>query len=168
MPSRSFSQAKFEYSMIVTTSVRTFAFVAIGCLALLATGCSPAQVVVGTWELDTNSAISNDLQKSAPALPAQMLFMKPEIRMTFEGTGGFAASTKFAGQGFDVKGSWRFVKADGKALILMVKEAGKTDENEVRFTLLDDNDHAEISRDLNIAGQSMKPAIKFVRVKPAS
>ncbi len=151
-----------------TAATRIFALAAVSCLALLATGCSPAQVVVGTWELDTNNAISNDLQKSAPALAAQMLFLKPEIRVTFEGTGGFAASTKIAGQGGEVKGSWRFVKADGKALILMVKEAGKTDENEVRFTLLDDNDHAEISRDLNFAGQSMKPAIKFVRVKPAS
>lgn len=151
-----------------TAAVRTFALACVGCMALLATGCSPAKVVVGTWELDSKGAISNDLQKSAPALAALLLFNAPEIRMTFEGTGGFAASTNMGGKAFDVKGSWRFVKADGKALILMVKEAGKTDENEVRFTLLDDNDHAEISRDLNFAGQTMKPAIKFVRVKPAS
>lgn len=150
------------------TSARSSLAAFVVCfLALVATGCSPAQVVVGTWELDTKSAISSDLQETMPALAAQILFMKPEVKMTFEGTGGFAAKSNFPGLSGDVKGSWRYVKSDGKALILMVKEANKSDENEVRFTLLDDNDHAEISRELNVGGLTMKPAIRFVRVKPA-
>ena len=142
--------------------------VILASIATLAAGCSPAQPVVGTWELDTTKAISGDLQKSTPDLATQLLFMKPEVRITFDGTGGFNSSTKFVGKAMEVKGSWRFVKAEGKALVLMVKEAGKTEESEVRFTLTDDNNHAEISREVSFAGQTMNPAIKFVRVKPAS
>src|SRR5688500_10872711 len=86
----------------------------LGVLALLSTGCSPAQAVLGTWELDTTAAISGDLQQSMPDLATQFLFMKPEVRIKFEGTGGFVATSKFLGQSHEVQGTWRFVKTDGE------------------------------------------------------
>jgi hypothetical protein len=49
----------------------------------------------------------------------------------------------------------------------MVKQAGATDENELRVKF-SDLDHAEMSVPMELPGNMQAPAMQFVRVKPAS
>jgi VCBS repeat-containing protein len=136
-------------------------------VAFALTGCSPAQQIVGTWDLDTSKALGSELQAANPALAAFVPLLQPKVQITFEGNGNYAVKGTFGPQSLEKKGSWRYVKMDGKALVLMVKEAGKTDEDELRFTLTD-ADHAEMSVPMNVGGKTMNPSMPFVRVKPAS
>lgn len=149
-----------------------FALLSLACFVAVAlTGCSPAQQIVGKWDLDVAKAMAgapipegaNNLQM----LAAQALFEQVKVQISFEGNGSYAVSAKTPlGPPVEKKGSWRYVKMDGKALVLMVKEAGKTDENELRFTPTD-ADHAEMSMP-SLAIPGSKDAMPFVRVKPAS
>jgi VCBS repeat-containing protein len=122
---------------------------------------------VGKWDLDTSKALGGELQAANPALAAFVPLLQPKVQITFEGNGNYAVNGSFGTQSLEKKGSWRYVKMDGKALVLMVKEAGKTEEDELRFTLTD-ADHAEMSVPMNVGGKTMNPAMPFVRVKPAS
>jgi len=148
-------------------ATRLTRLLALGTLAIFATGCSPAQQIVGKWDLDSAKALGGDMQAANPALAAFVPLMQPKVQITFAGDGNYAIEGKFGPTSVEKKGSWRYVKMDGKAMVLMVKEAGKTDENELRFTLTD-ADHAEMSVPMNVGGQTMNPAMPFVRVKPAS
>lgn len=141
----------------------------LGCLlaaiALSATGCSPATQVLGTWDLDPNKALPAEFLSGNPEVAAFMLLGKPTFQLTFAGDGNFSlkyAAGPFKGEG---NGSWRFVKAEGKTLILMIKERGKNEESELRFTVVD-NEHAEIQFPLPF-GKGPMP-FPFVKAKPAS
>lgn len=139
----------------------------VGCLALLATGCSPAQQVVGTWDLDSSKPIPTEFFDANPLVGAMLAMGKPDFRVTMQGDGAFLLNAKAGPVAHEKKGSWRFVKTEGKALLLMVKEAGKTEETELRFTPID-ADHAELRMELDIAGQKINPAFSFVKAKPGT
>lgn len=139
-----------------------FLLLAIVGLSLLATGCSPAQRVVGKWELDTTKAFSSDLQAANPQLAAIITLTQPKVFVTVEGNGNYAMDGTIGAY----KGSWRFVKLDGETLVLMYKQAGGTDESELRVKFAD-ADHAEVSVPMSLPGNMKAPAMQFVRVKPA-
>lgn len=142
-------------------------FLLLGSLALAATGCSPATKVVGTWDLDPNKPLPGEFFEANPLMGALLAISKPQFQATFAGDGGF--NLKFAaGQlKLEKKGSWRFVKVEGETLLLMIKEAGQTEENELRFTPVD-NDHAEMKIILDVpGGKQIKPAFSFVKQKPS-
>ena len=138
----------------------------LGCFALLATGCSPATKVVGTWNVDYSQGIPSDFTKANQGLASTLLLLTPPIDVVFEGTGAYRVSGTFMGQKGEQKGTWRFLKMDGNTLILMVKPTGKADESELRMTFNTDNDHAEISMPMNLLGQQKSASLNFVRAKP--
>lgn len=141
----------------------------LGCLlaavTMLATGCSPATQVVGTWDLDSSKSLPSEFQTLNPEIAAVLLLTKPTFQLKFAGDGNF--SLKFIGGPLktEKKGSWRFVKAEGNTLLLMIKESGQNEESELRFTVVD-NEHAEIAIPLPI-GKGPMP-FHFVKAKPAS
>jgi hypothetical protein len=140
----------------------------LGGLALLSAGCSPATQVVGTWDLDPNKAIPAEFFESNPLLGAFLAVGKPQFRATFAGEGGFSLQFEAGPAKFERKGTWRFVKLEGETLLLMVKEAGKTDENELRFRPVD-KDHAEMTMEIDMpGGRKIRPSFAFVKQKPAS
>jgi hypothetical protein len=141
-----------------------FLFLAAG--ALFATGCSPAQQVVGKWEADIGKAMGGNSETSNPLVAAMITLNQVSIKVEFEGNGTYTRTVSGGGKSASQKGSWRYVKMDEKALVLMVKEAGKTDEMELRFTLTD-ADHAEMSMP-SMATPGLPDSMSFVRVKPAS
>lgn len=147
--------------MITTRS--SFATFLLSCLALCATGCSPATQVVGTWKIDSTKAIPGDFMKANPLIGAFLAVSQPTVEVKFAGDGNFNLRAEVGPVKQEGKGSWRYVKSDGKTLILMVKESGKTEESELRFTPVD-NDHAEIQMP---TGFSKEP-FSFVKVPPAS
>ena len=150
-----------------TTGQRFPLILLLGSLALLATGCSPATKVVGTWDIDSSKPIPNELFEANPLLGAMLALSKPQFQATFAGDGAF--TLKFAaGQiKLEKKGSWRFVKLEGQTLLLMIKEAGKTEENELRFTPVD-NEHAEMKIILDVpGGKQITPSFSFVKQKPS-
>lgn len=133
---------------------------------LLATGCSPAQQVVGKWEADINKAFEGSLEKLDPILASMITLQQATIKVEFAGNGSYERTVSFGPKSMTQKGSWRYVKMDQKALVLMVKEAGKTDEMELRFKLTD-ADHAEMSMPSQ-AVPGLPDSLAFVRLKPAS
>ena len=135
----------------------------LASLALFATGCSPATRVVGTWKLDSSKKIPDDFIKANPLVGALLAVGQPTIEATFAGDGNFNLRGEIGPMKQDGKGSWRYVKSEGKTLILMIKESGKTDESELRFTPVD-NDHAEIQIPLGFS----KQPFSFVKVPPKS
>jgi hypothetical protein len=141
----------------------------LGCLLaavlLLATGCSPATQVVGTWDLDYNKALPSEFQSLNPAIAAQLLFLKPPFQVKFAGDGNFSLKAAIGPQNVEKKGSWRFVKAEGKTVLLMIIVSGQNEESELRFTVVD-NEHAEIAIPLPF-GKGPMP-FHFVKAKPAS
>jgi hypothetical protein len=147
---------------------RIVAFAMMALLAALASGCSPAQQVVGKWDLDTARVMKqNEETDVTKRLMAEAVFKLVKVQIDFHGDGNYAVTGSFPGvPGVEKKGSWRYVKMDGKALVLMVKEAGKTDEDELRISLTD-ADHADISMP-SMALPGQKDSMPFVRVKPAS
>jgi VCBS repeat-containing protein len=144
-----------------------FLLLALVGLALAATGCSPAQRVVGKWELDTTKAFGSSGTPEVQGLGAMITLMQPKVFVTFEGNGNYLISGTFGPQKIDKNGSWRYVKTEGETLVLMVKQAGATDENELRVKF-SDLDHAEMSVPMELPGNMQAPAMQFVRVKPAS
>jgi hypothetical protein len=131
--------------------------------ALLAAGCSPATNVVGTWDLDPSKPIPADFFENNPLIGALLAVGQPEFQITFAGTGQFSLKYVVGPFKGEKKGSWRYVKLDGKSLLLMVKEANKTDEDELRFTMVD-IDHANIEIPITVpGGKSLKPNFSFVR-----
>jgi hypothetical protein len=137
----------------------------LGGFALLATGCSPATKVVGTWELDNNQPIPAEFFEANPLMGALLAVGKPQFQATFAGDGNF--QLKFTAHQLQVEkqGSWRFVKVEGETLLLMIKEAGKTEENELRFTPVD-NDHAEMTINIDLpGGKKIQPSFSFVKQK---
>lgn len=144
----------------------------LGGLALLSAGCSPATQVVGTWDLDPNQAIPAEFFESNPLLGAFLAVgnpqLKPQFQATFASEGGFTLLFNAGPVKFERKGTWRFVKLEGETLLLMVKEAGKTDENELRFRPVD-KDHAEMTMEIDLpGGRKINPSFAFVKQKPAS
>lgn len=138
----------------------------LGGLTLVATGCSPATKVVGTWNADYSSGIPADTTKANPVLSAMLLLLKPPIDIAFEGTGAYRVSGNYQGRSVEQKGTWRFLKMDGNALILLVKPMNQADESELRMTFTPDNDHAEISMPMKLLGQQNSASLNFVRAKP--
>ncbi|WP_254510587.1 hypothetical protein [Anatilimnocola floriformis] len=146
------------------TAIRSFsAALLVSSLALFATGCSPATQVVGTWKLDTTKALPADFMNANPLVGAFLAVSQPTIEAKFAGDGNFNLRAEGGPFKYAGKGSWRYVKSEGKTLILMIKESGKTDESELRFTPVD-NEHAEIQIPLDF---SKKP-FSFVKVPPQS
>lgn len=141
----------------------------LGCLlaafTLLATGCSPATQVVGTWDLDSSKSLPSEFQSLNPEIAALLLFAKPTFQLKFAGDGNFSLKAVIGPQKVEKKGSWRFVKAEGKTLLLMIKESGQNEESELRFTVVD-NEHAEIAIPLPFGKEPMP--FHFVKAKPAS
>ncbi len=137
-------------------------------LALLAGGCSPATQVVGTWDIDPNKPMPSEFVEANPLIGAMLLLGKPQFEITFAGDGSFAVKASIGPAKQDWKGSWRFVKSEGKTLLLMIKRAGETEEDELRFTLVD-NEHAEIQVPVDVPGRKrIKPAFPFVRKKEST
>jgi len=139
---------------------------AIAAGLMFGTGCSPAQQVVGTWEADIGKAFGGNLEKLDPVLASMITLKQATIKVQFEGNGSYQRIVTVGAQAMTQKGSWRYVKMDQKALVLMVKEAGKTDEMELRFKMTD-ADHAEMSMP-SAAVPGLPDSMSFVRVKPAS
>jgi len=132
-------------------------------VALLATGCSPATKVVGTWKIDSSKPIPGDFFKANPLVGALLATAQPTFEIKFAGDGNFNLRAEVGPFKQEGKGSWRYVKSDGETLIIMVKESGKSDESELRFRLVD-NEHAEIQVPLGFS----KEPFSFVKVQPAS
>ncbi|QDU30735.1 hypothetical protein ETAA8_58830 [Anatilimnocola aggregata] len=139
----------------------------LGCLTLLTTGCSPAQQVVGTWNIDPSKPIPAEFFDANPLVASLMSVGSPEVRVTMNGDGAFSSIAGIGPIKQERTGSWRFVKTEGKTLLLMVKESGKDEETELRFTPLD-AEHADLRMELDINGKKIKPAFSFVKAKPGS
>ncbi|WP_425615462.1 hypothetical protein NA78x_005382 [Anatilimnocola sp. NA78] len=151
--------------MLAQVPRRLLLLAAVGCLAFMATGCSPAQQVVGTWDLDSSKPIPTEFFDANPLVGAMLAMGKPDFQVTMQGDGAFHLKAKVGPVTQEKKGSWRFVKTEGKTLLLMVKEAGKTEETELRFTPLD-AEHADLSMPLDLGGQKINPAFSFIKAKP--
>lgn len=141
----------------------------LGCLlaalALSATGCSPATQVLGTWDRDSNKPLPAEFQAFNQDVAARLLLSQATFQLNFAGDGNFLLKFSAGPLKTEKKGSWRFVKAEGKTLLLMLKESGKNEESELRFTPVD-NEHAEIAIPLPFAKDPI--SFPFVKAKPAS
>lgn len=134
------------------------AVLAFGCI-----GCSPATKVLGTWDIDSSKPIPPEFLQANPDVGMFLAVAKPLFQIKFEGDGNLSLKYGVGPWKGDGKGSWRYVKADGKTLLLMIKQTGQTDESELRFTPVD-NEHAEIEFPLPFGKKPMP--FSFVKTKP--
>lgn len=128
-----------------------FAFLAAVCLA----GCgSPTAKLLGKWQMSANAGSGN------PMLAMLASTMKGELE--FKGDGNFTMSIKTPLGDKSATGTWRFVKVDGKALVLAVKTADISErETRLEFT---DNDHFSMVP-LEVSEASKDVKLECSRVK---
>ena len=145
---------------------RNLAWIATALLAaVVLPGCSPAQKLVGKWQMDTSKAVTQATEGNplAAAMAATMMSAM-KFELDFQGDGNFAVSYNAFGQTGSESGSWRYLKSDGDVLVLMMKAKSDSAEREVRVRLVDD-DHIEMVPPAGAAGETGK-AMPFFRVKP--
>lgn len=134
--------------------------------AVLFGGCSPAQKLVGKWTVDTEKAATSVTGDHNPlAAMAAGLMQAMQVEAEFKGDGGFSVTYNVLGQTGGESGSWRYLKSDGDALVLMMKANSNATEREVRVRFID-NDHIEMIPPAGAAADSGK-TLPFKRVKPA-
>ena len=116
--------------------------------ALCFTGCNPAGKVVGKWK---STGVSG-----SPIAGLLGSAVKGEVE--FKADGNCISSVSLEGEAIARSGTWRFVKADGETLVLMVKlSSGQEQELRLEFT---DNDHFSMVPEL-----AKEVKIEFAREK---
>ena len=128
-----------------------FALLASLCLA----GCgSPTAKLLGKWQMSANAGSGNAM--------LAMLASTMKGELDFKGDGNFTMSVKTPLGDKSTTGTWKFVKADGQALVLAVKTADIAErETRLEFT---DNDHfSMVPLEVSEVAKDMK--LDFSRVK---
>jgi hypothetical protein len=118
-------------------------------------GCGgPAAKLHGKWQMAANAGGGN------PLLAMLASSMKGELE--FKGDGSFTMAVKTPLGDKSTTGDWKFVKAEGNALVLAVKTADVAErETRLEFT---DNDHfSMVPFDATPDTKEMK--LDFTRVK---
>jgi hypothetical protein len=126
------------------------AFLAALCFA----GCgSPTAKLMGKWQLSASGGGNPVLSMLASALKGEL---------EFKGDGNFSMAVKTPLGDKSTSGTWRFVKAEGQALVLAVKTPdGAEKEARLEFT---DNDHfSMVPFEVSEATKDIK--FDFARVK---
>jgi hypothetical protein len=135
----------------------------------LCAGCNPASRLIGTWQLDADkfqtemsSAGNNPL---AGAMAQGVLsMMKFDLQLEFKADGGCAFTGSFLGQSRSTPGTWRYVRTDGDALVLMIKTDEQPAEREVRVKFVD-HDRLETIPPVEAAAAIGPKTLSFKRVK---
>jgi hypothetical protein len=134
---------------------------------LLLTGCNPAGKLIGAWEIDTEKAKANvqSAGSALAAMEAEMLSML-KVEAQFKDDGTLSMIGSFLGQTHNIAGTWRFLKLDGDALVLMVKMNNETNERELRVRFPDD-DHLEMAPPVTAGSSDPGKTLPFRRLKKA-
>ncbi|MFN0019812.1 MAG: hypothetical protein ACKVP0_16265 [Pirellulaceae bacterium] len=124
-------------------------------VAMFATGCgSPTAKMLGKWQMSASVGGGN------PLLSMMASSMKGEL--DFKGDGSFSMAIKTPLGDKSTAGTWKFVKADGKALVLTVKTAD-TPERETRLEFTDNDHFSMVPLEVSEATKDLK--LDFARVK---
>ena len=107
--------------------------------ALLLSGCSPAQKIVGKWELDIEKTMAEVAGEGPMASMMAMAASQAKLEIEFRGDGNWSMHASTPGKSTQTEGSWRFVKAEDDTLVLMLKLNNESKENEMRVKVIDDN-----------------------------
>lgn len=147
---------------------------AVVLAACAVSGCNPAARLVGKWDADmtqVNAAMDKTKESLAQSgnpfgAFASMMIGSMSLSVEFQADGKFSFGGTFMGQSNSVPGTWRYVKSDGDALVLMIKmdNASAEKEIQVKFT---DNDHFEMAPPVD-EGTPMpggQQQLTFVRAK---
>jgi hypothetical protein len=135
--------------------------------AVACVGCSPAARLHGQWEVDT-AKLQNELSggNGGPLAGLAAGFMSvADLEMEFNGDQTCSMTASILGRSKTASGSWRFIKTDGEALVIAVKQNESTDEREVRVRFID-NDHLEMASPMSMGDDAQSRTFPFVRVKP--
>ena len=123
--------------------------------ACFLTGCSdPTAKLLGKWQ--------NRVKGLDPVTTIFTWEIKGETE--FKKDGGFSIKLESPYGGADAAGKWRFVKVDGKALIVAIKADGAP-ERETRLEFTDD-DHFTTERLVSIEGLNRGVIHKLTRCPP--
>jgi hypothetical protein len=122
--------------MLPRSSLALFLLAAV---ALLQTGCSPAQKIVGKWELDGTKTAASLAGSGPMAAMISAMASQMKLEVEFKGDGNWATQLTTPGISTQTKGSWRFVKAEGDTLVLAVKPTTEAAEQELKIHMVDDN-----------------------------
>jgi hypothetical protein len=95
-----------------------------------------------------------------PLLSMMASAMKGELE--FKGDGNFTMAVKTPLGDKSSTGTWKFVKADGKALVLMVKTS-EVPERETRLEFTDNDHFSMVPLEVSEATKEIK--LDFARVK---
>lgn len=124
-------------------------------VAVLAAGCgSPSAKLLGKWQMSASAGGGN------PLLSMMAAAMKGELE--FKGDGSLTMAVKTPLGDKSTTGTWKFVKADGKALVLLLKTSDVPErETRLEFT---DNDHFSMVP-LEVSDATKEIKLDFSRVK---
>ena len=124
-------------------------------VAVFATGCgSPSAKLLGKWQMSASAGGGN------PLLSMMASAMKGELE--FKGDGNLTMAVKTPLGDKSTTGTWKFVKADGKALVLTVKTAD-VPERETRLEFTDNDHFSMVPLEVSEATKDIK--LDFARVK---
>jgi len=140
-------------------SPRTLAAMASLAVALFLTGCgNPSAKLIGKWKM---SGISGTSDNPLAGLMAQMI----KVGFEFKADGSCVSNVEALGQQQSQTGSWKFVKAEGKDLIISVKMPPANKDTEVRIAF-EDNDHCSFTPPEGIDQGGKSPGkVEFAREK---
>jgi hypothetical protein len=134
---------------------RTFLAAAALLATVVLSGCGgPAAKLHGKWQMAADAGGGN------PLLTMLASSMKGEL--DFRGDGSFTMAVKTPLGDKSTTGNWKFVKAEGNALVLAVKTAD-VPERETRLEFTDNDHFSMVPLDATPDTKEMK--LQFVRVK---
>ena len=127
--------------------------------ALCLTGCgNPAARLHGKWKM---SAIGGAEGNPLAALAAQMM----KFGFEFKNDGSCTWNVEMLGQQQSGTGTWKFVKSEGKDLVISLKLPPANKDTEVRIAFQDD-DHCSFIPPEGMSGGGQSPQkAEFVREK---
>lgn len=108
-------------------------------LAVLCTGCNPAQKILGVWELDKDKGAAALVGNGPMAAVFSTMASQFKMELEFKADGTWALQLSMPGTSTQSKGTWRFVKQEGQTLHLLMKANDQASEQEVQVQLVDDN-----------------------------
>lgn len=118
-------------------------------------GCNdPSTKLIGKWHFSANASGDN------PILSMVVSQLKGEHEFKKDGTFSMTAKSLLGER--TISGTWRFVKADGNALVVVVKSSDSP-ENERRLEFTDDDHFSTVPLESNEATKDIK--LDFTRVK---
>jgi hypothetical protein len=119
------------------------------------TGCNnPSAKLLGKWQFNASAGGGN------PVLAMLASTVKGEHEFKTDGTFSMTAKSPLGDK--TISGTWRFVKAEGQALVLMTKSADSP-ENEIRLEFTDNDHFSTVPFEANEATKDLK--LDFARLK---